>query len=77
VRRAARRGAGPPAAGQCSGQGDALLLPARELRRQAVVEGLEADQGEVLVYPRGRLAAAETGHPEPEGDVLLDRHVRE
>ena len=63
--------------GQRPRQGDALPLPAGELRRVAVGEPLELHQLQQLVGPRPDLAAREPPDFQAEGDVLADGHVPE
>ena len=58
-------------------QGDSLLLASGELNRLALAHPLELDDPHGLGHPLLDLAPAEPLDPEPEGDVLEDRHVRE
>jgi hypothetical protein len=58
-------------------QGDALLLSARELLRLPLAEAGEADELEHLGDAPLQLALGNALPLEPEGDVVLDRHVRE
>ena len=58
-----------------AGQGDALLLPAGELRRAPLREVVELDEAERLVRETARVVDAAA--LQPERDVLDDRHVRE
>src|SRR6185503_17665010 len=59
------------------GQGDPLLLPARELPWLAFLEPLELDDPEHLLHAPGVLGARDLLHLQPEGHVVVDRHVRE
>ena len=56
---------------------DPLLLAARELPRLPLREAGEADELEHLGHAALELALRDALPLEPEGDVVLDRHVRE
>jgi hypothetical protein len=56
---------------------DALPLAARELVRLALRIGAELDELEHLADALRQLGVRDLVLPEPEGDVLLDGHVRE
>ena len=60
-----------------AGEGDALLLAARELARQALRVGVEPHEPQGLLGARGDLVLRQPAHLETEGDVLGDAHVRE
>ncbi len=60
-----------------TGERDALLLPARELLRLALREPGEADELEHLGHAPLELVLRHALALEAEGDVVLDRHVRE
>ena len=66
---------------QGAGQCDALALPARELRRVAIGQPVQLHEREQRVHATLDLgligSAAARHHPQPEGDVLEDRHVVE
>ncbi len=62
-------------AGQGPGEGDALLLAARELGRPPALQPLEAHEGDELRHPPPPLLAGRA--PQSVRDVLLDRQVRE
>jgi hypothetical protein len=55
----------------------ALALPARELRRIALAEALQAGQLEQLVRAPARVGLGHAAHVEPERDVVLDGEVAE
>ena len=59
--------------GQGAGDADALLLPARELRRIGVALALQPDQRQQLPHPRLARRAADPGDGKREGDVLRHR----
>ncbi len=56
---------------------DALLLAAGELPRPPSLQALESDDIEELEHPLAALAARHPLQLQPEGDVVVDRHVRE
>jgi hypothetical protein len=58
-------------------EGDALLLPARELPRLAPTEPAELHELEHPLDPRPEILALDPAAAEAEGDVLRDREVRE
>ena len=60
-----------------AGDGDALLLTARQLRRCAVAKPLEPDEGQRLGGAAGRCGPLDAVHLQTEGDVVEHRHVRE
>ena len=60
-----------------AGERDPLLLAARELARLALLDAGEVDQLEDLPHAPVELRALEPLAPQPEGDVLEDRQVRE
>ena len=62
---------------QRTGERDALRLAARDLRRLARLEARELDEGEHLPHPGLHLAVLDALATQPEGDVLVDRQVRE
>ena len=57
--------------------GNPLLLPAGELRRQAVVHALERHEAQQLRASRAPLGRAHPSHPERELDVVRHGHVAE
>ena len=57
--------------------GHALLLPAGELRRQAIVHALERHEPQQLLASRASLGRAHPAHPERELDVVRHGHVPE
>ena len=59
------------------GEGDALLLPAAQLAREAVVVALELHEPERLVDPASGLRFRHAAHLQRKADVLGDAHVRE
>ena len=63
--------------GEGTRQRDALLLPAGHLGGHPPVESAESDEVEVLAGPTADLRGRQLLHPQPERDVLGDRHVRE
>ena len=62
---------------QRAGDGDALLLAAGELGGPTVLEGGELHEGENVSHAARDLFLGDLAHPEPVGDVVEDRHVRE
>src|SRR6201986_3306507 len=60
-----------------AGESDALTLTAGKLVRFARAETVELDQGQHLAYPRRDLGIRHTVLLETEGNVALDRQVRE
>jgi hypothetical protein len=62
---------------KCPRDGNALLLPARELRGQPVVHALEGDELEQFLAARPALRALHPADAQCELDVLADRHVAE
>ena len=58
-------------------QGNSLLLAARELDRLALAHPFELDGSHGLGHALLDFASTDLLDPEPEGDVLEDRHVRE
>ncbi len=66
------RGAGREGAGE----GDALLLAAREFEREALVEAGEAHQLQHLLDPRLALRLVHAGDLQAEADIVGDVHVR-
>jgi hypothetical protein len=62
---------------QRAAERDALLLASRELPGLALREAAEADELEHLRDATLQLALGHALPLEPEGDVVLDRHVRE
>ena len=58
-------------------QRHALLLPARQLLRQAFGEGGQLHQVERRPHLRVTVGSRQPAHAQREGDVLRDRHVRE
>nr|WP_206080160.1 hypothetical protein [Propioniciclava coleopterorum] len=63
--------------GDRAGDGDALLLAARQLAGQLLGVLLELDQRDGLLDPRRDLGRVEPPHLQPERDVALDGEVRE
>ena len=61
---------------QCAAEGDALLLAAGELRRQAFAEAGEADLVEHRVGALAPLLRRDAAHAQRIGDVLPHAHVR-
>src|SRR5690606_10257213 len=59
------------------GQGDPLLLAARQLVGAAAAHAREVDQPQRLLHPPGDLRLRHLPLAQREGDVLRDRHVRE
>ncbi len=57
--------------------GDALLLPARELCRQSVVHALEGHELQQFLAARAALGRLDLAHTQRELDVLADGHVAE
>ena len=62
---------------ECPGERDPLLLAARELCRLALLDLRETDELEHLADLPLQVVAADSLAPQPEGDVLEDREVRE
>ena len=60
-----------------AGERDALLLAAGELPRLAAAESLQPDERQHLVDAARAPAAVDALAPEPKGDVLEDRQMRE
>ena len=60
-----------------AGERDALLLAAGELARPAPAEAFEPDQPQHLVDPALHVRLVDALAPQPEGDVVEDREVRE
>ena len=60
---------------QSAGQGNALLLAARQLARLALLEPRQPDQGQHVAHPPGDLARRRAAHREAEGDVVEHGHV--
>jgi hypothetical protein len=58
-----------------AGHGDALLLAAGELGRQAVVHALERHQPQQLRAPRAARSSLHPAHAQRELDVVAHRHV--
>src|SRR6185312_13168666 len=58
-------------------EGDALLLAAGKLRRQAIAEPAELDEVESVVDALGGLAPAAAADLQGKPDILAHRHVRE
>src|SRR5258708_26812696 len=57
-------------------EGDALLLPARELVRKALGEVEDMYSCQRGADPRLAVGAVHAAHPEAEGDVVGDAHMR-
>jgi hypothetical protein len=62
---------------QRPGQGDPLLLAARQLRRAAPLQPLELDQGQRLGHPPPGLGLGHVLEPHAEGDVVAHAQERE
>ena len=58
------------------GQGDALLLASRQLAWASTLEPFELDHAQDLEDALAVLAPRDALHLQPEGDVVVDRHVR-
>ena len=63
--------------GQCSGEADALLLPAAELMRAVAAHLRQPDEFECLVGFAAPCRLVDTAHLETEGDVVDQRSVRQ
>ena len=62
---------------QGAGECHPLLLPARKLPCAAALQTLELDDTQHLLHTLDVLAARDPLHFEPEGDVVVNRHVGE
>ena len=62
---------------QGAGQRHPLLLPARQLPRQPLLQRVEPHQAQRFPHPRVALGAADPAHLQPERDVGGHVHVRE
>ena len=60
-----------------AGDGDALLLPARELVDAPVAEAGKTHELEIVRHPVGDLVLRKAAHPQGIGDVFRGRHVGE
>ena len=58
-------------------QRDTLLLTSRKLAGAPTLQTLELDDAQHLVHALGVLASRDALHLEPEGDVVVNRHVGE
>ena len=61
---------------QCAGQGHALLLATRQLRRVAARHALQPHHGQRPLHPLGLLGFGYTAHRQRVGHVVAHRHVR-
>src|SRR5262249_55305206 len=66
----------PRPSDQCPRQGGALLLSARELRGETLLEPGQPDHLEYIRDAAPHLRVPYAGHAEREGNVVEDRHVR-